>query len=79
MTQSATCLPYKHKDLSLIPQNRRESARGDDEHALITPVMGRWGQEDAWDSLPNLLSLIDELQLMREHAPKEADNNPDDL
>lgn len=50
--------PCKCKDLSSVPQHLHKIA----DMWFIIPVLGRWREEDPWNSLASKSNLIGELQ-----------------
>lgn len=61
-------LSCKLKDLSLIPRNHKK--RGGEGCSLVIPGLGRQRQEDAWNLLDSLITLIGGSTTMRDPVSK---------
>lgn len=66
MAQLSKCLPFKHEDLSLIPETMKKKFSGGAK--ACNPSTGEaeaersLGQKDPWGLLVSLSSLIDKLK-----------------
>lgn len=68
MAQPIKSLPYKHKDLSSIPQNpHKEKKKQMQWNTFVIPALGRQRQANSWGSLASQLSRLSKLRSLSQN------------